>query len=60
MYSCHNRDDLEKLKTLQGTKCLLKVGRLKKQLGNKIFIMITKKFLNFVTTNEHHNQDIFL
>ena len=55
MYSFHNRDDLKS----KGTKCLLKVGRLKEQLGNKIFIMIAKKFLNFVTTNEHHNQDIF-
>ena len=35
MYSIHNRDDLEKLKSLQET--LLKAERLKKKLGKQDF-----------------------
>ena len=46
MYSFHNRDNLEKLKNLQGTKSLPHKQRLKEKLGKQDMHYDMEKFLN--------------
>ena len=52
MYSIHNRDDLEKLKNLQGTKSLLHKERLKEKLGKQDFHYDMEEVFEPVTTKQ--------
>ena len=52
MYSIHNRDDLEKFKSLQETKSLLHKERLKEKLGKQDFYYDMDEFCEPVTTKQ--------
>ena len=52
MYSIHNRDDLEKLKTLQATKSLLRKERIKEKQGKQDFHYDMEEVFEPVTTKQ--------
>ena len=52
MYSIHTRDDLEKLKKLQETKCLIFKERLKEKLGKQDFHYDLEEVFEPVTTKQ--------
>ena len=56
MIKIYNPDDLEKLKTLQDTKSLLKAERLKEKLGKQGFHFDIKELFEPVTENQKQNQ----
>ena len=56
MYSIHNRDYLEKLKTLQELKSLIKAERLKQLLGKQDFRYDMEEVFQPVTENQTKQQ----
>ena len=55
MYSIHNRDDLEKLKSLQETKSLLHKERIKEKPGKRYFHYDMEEVFEPVTENQKQN-----
>ena len=52
MYSIHNQDDMENLKSLQETKSLLHKERLKEKLGKQDFHYEMEEVFEPVTTKQ--------